>query len=85
MAIRSERQSLFTQGIFSNRALLASVLLSFVLQLATIYIPSLNPLFRTQPLSAGEFLAVAVLSAVVFAAVELEKLARRRQKQLDIV
>jgi Ca2+-transporting ATPase len=80
MAIRSERQSLFTQGVFSNKPLLASVLLSFVLQLATIYIPSLNPLFRTQPLSAGEFLTVAVLSSVVFVAVELEKLIRRRQK-----
>jgi Ca2+-transporting ATPase len=35
MAIRSERESLFTQGIFSNKLLLAAVLLTFVLQLCS--------------------------------------------------
>jgi Ca2+-transporting ATPase len=80
MAIRSERVSLFTQGVMTNPTLFASVLGMIVLQLATIYIPQLNPLFRTQPLTAGEFLAVFVLSSIVFFAVELEKLIRRRQK-----
>ncbi len=80
MAIRSERQSLFTQGILSNIPLLGSVLLSFVLQLATIYIPSLNPLFRTQSLSLVELAAVLGLSSIVFIAVEIEKLIKRVQK-----
>jgi Ca2+-transporting ATPase len=80
LAIRSERSSLFTQGLFSNTPLFASVLLSFVLQLATVYVPALNPLFRTQPLSAGELVAVLILSSIVFLAVELEKLIKRRKK-----
>jgi P-type Ca2+ transporter type 2C len=80
MAIRSERESLFTQGVMSNRALFASVTGMIVLQLSTIFIPPLNPLFRTQPLSAGELLIVFALSLIVFIAVELEKLIRRRQK-----
>ncbi|HET7319297.1 MAG TPA: cation-translocating P-type ATPase [Nitrospirota bacterium] len=80
MAIRSERVSLFTQGVMTNPTLFASVLGMIVLQLATIYIPPLNPLFRTQPLTAVEFLAVFALSSIVFLAVELEKLIRRRQK-----
>jgi P-type Ca2+ transporter type 2C len=80
LAIRSERSSLFTQGLFSNTPLFASVMLSFVLQLATVYVPALNPLFRTQPLSGGELVAVFVLSSIVFFAVELEKLFKRRKK-----
>jgi P-type Ca2+ transporter type 2C len=80
LAIRSEKESLFTQGLFSNKALFASVMLSFGLQLATVYVPSLNPLFRTQPLGPLELAAVLGLSSIVFLAVELEKLVRRRQK-----
>lgn len=79
MAIRSERESLFTQGIFSNKALLGAVLLTFVLQLATIYVPFLNPIFRTTPLTLFELAITLLLSSVVFVAVEIEKLVRRRR------
>lgn len=78
MAIRSERQSLFTQGILTNKPLLLSVLGTFILQLFIIYIPSLNPLFKTAPLSATELSLVLVLSLIVFFAVEIEKFLRRK-------
>ena len=42
LAIRSERDSLFTQGLWSNLPLLAAVLLAVALQLATIYLPPLQ-------------------------------------------
>jgi Ca2+-transporting ATPase len=80
MAIRSEKQSLFTQGIFTNRPLLASVVVTIFLQLLTIYVPALNPVFRTRPLDAGELMAVFVLSSVVFIGVEIEKLIKRSRK-----
>ena len=73
LAIRSGRESLFRQGLFSNRPLLGSVALVFVLQLATIYLPPLNPFFNTAPLSAVELAFCLALSAVVFVAVEIEK------------
>lgn len=78
LAIRSERMSLFKQGLFSNKPLLASVLLTVLLQLATIYIPTLNRLFKTEPLTAGELLLVFGLSSMVFVAVEIEKFFKRR-------
>ena len=80
MAIRSERESLFTQGIFTNLPLFAAVSATIVLQLFTIYIPSLNPIFKTQPLTAPELALVLALSSIVFFGVEIEKLIKRRQK-----
>jgi Ca2+-transporting ATPase len=79
LAIRSERESLFKQGLFSNKPLLGAVLLTFVLQMGTIYIPVLNPIFRTAPLTAGELLITLALSSVVFIAVEIEKWWARRK------
>ncbi len=78
MAIRSERDSLFRQGLFSNPHLLSAVVITFVLQLATIYVPSLNSLFHTQPLTAGELAICLTLSSVVFFCVEIEKWLIRR-------
>jgi Ca2+-transporting ATPase len=78
LAIRSEHGSLIEQGLFSNRPLLAAVGLTFALQAATIYVPALNPIFRTAPLSAGELALCLALSTIVFLAVEAEKLLARR-------
>lgn len=74
LAIRSETQSLFQQGLLSNKPLLGAVLLTCALQLATIYVPFLNPVFKTVPLTLYELLAVLAASSLVFVAVELEKL-----------
>ena len=77
LAIRSEKQSLFTIGIFSNKYLLAAVALTFLLQMATIYVPLLNPIFKTVPLTANELLFCIAWSALVFVAVEIEKAVKR--------
>lgn len=79
LAIRSERESVFSQGLFSNKPLLGALLLTFSLQMATIYVPVLNPIFRTEPLSAMELALALALSTVVFMAVEIEKLFKRRK------
>lgn len=78
LAIRSEKQSFFSTGLFSNPYLLGAVLLTFTLQMATIYIPALNRIFKTEPLTLQELLIALVLSSIVFIAVEIEKLLRRR-------
>jgi P-type Ca2+ transporter type 2C len=77
LAIRSEKESLFTIGIFSNKYLLGAVALTFALQMATIYVPKLNPIFKTEPLTLNELLFTLALSSVVFIAVEIEKLIKR--------
>jgi Ca2+-transporting ATPase len=79
IAIRSERESIFTQGFFSNKPLVGAFLLTFVLQMATIYVPALNPIFKTEPLTLNELLFTLALSSVVFFAVEIEKIIKRRR------
>jgi Ca2+-transporting ATPase len=54
--------------------------LTFVLQTATIYVPALNPVFKTEPLTLSELMLALALSSVVFFAVEIEKYAKRRKK-----
>ena len=49
-----------------------------MLQMATLYIPSLNSVFKTQPLTLSELILSLGLSAIVFVAVEIEKTVRRR-------
>jgi len=81
LAVRSERLSLFSQGCFSNRSLAAAVLCAFVLQACTVYVPALQPIFRTQALTLVEALIVLLASCVVFCAVEGEKYLFRRDSR----
>jgi Ca2+-transporting ATPase len=78
LAIRSEQESLFTQGIFSNKLLLGAVFLTFTLQMAVLYVPVLQPIFKTAALSRDELLFCLALSSVIFLVVEIEKWLRRR-------
>nr|WP_319564169.1 cation-translocating P-type ATPase [uncultured Rhodoferax sp.] len=80
LAIRSETEALWQQGLTSNRPLLGAVLLTFCLQMATIYVPFLNPIFKTQPLSLPELALCLAASAVVWVVVEIEKAWRRTRR-----
>jgi Ca2+-transporting ATPase len=73
LAIRGERVSLFRQGLGSNLPLLGAVLLTFALQLMLIYVPALNLIFDTEPLTLPELGLCIGLAAVPFLAVEAEK------------
>ena len=78
LAIRSEFDSLLRQGLFSNLPLLGATTLTFAMQMAVLYVPALQPIFKTEALSLDELLFCLVLSSVVFVAVEIEKWLRRR-------
>jgi Ca2+-transporting ATPase len=78
LAIRSEKQSLFKIGLFSNMYLFGAVAFTFLAQMAVIYVPFFNPIFKTQPLNPDELLIALGLSSIVFIAVEIEKYFKRR-------
>ena len=73
LAIRSEREFLFSQGVFSNLPLLSAVFMTFILQLVVIYLPAANAAFKTQPLTLYELAICIIASAILFHAVEFEK------------
>jgi Ca2+-transporting ATPase len=81
LAIRSWKESLFTQGLFTNVPLVAAVVLTYVLQLAVIYVPFMQEIFKTQRLTSGELLLCLVVSASVFLAVEAEKWVKRKSER----
>jgi P-type Ca2+ transporter type 2C len=78
LAVRSERESVWHLGFWSNRPLVLAVALTLALQMAVLYLPALNQLFDTQPLAWDELLLCLLLSSVVFAGVEVEKWLARR-------
>jgi Ca2+-transporting ATPase len=79
LAIRSETESLFKQGLLSNKPLLGAVLFTMLLQVAVIYVPALNHLFSTQPLKPMELAWTVLAGSVILFAVEIEKWIRRSQ------
>ncbi|MDP4255083.1 MAG: HAD-IC family P-type ATPase, partial [Bacteroidota bacterium] len=79
LAIRSDHEFIFRQRISSNLPLYGALFLTFLLQMAVIYIPFCNALFRTQPLSLAELLTCLALSSIVFHAVEVEKWVHKKR------
>jgi Ca2+-transporting ATPase len=67
---RSERRSLFTLGVFTNRALWGAVAIGFLLQAITIYVPVLRPVFKTAPLDLVAVGWVMAMSMVPFVLVQ---------------
>lgn len=74
IGIRSNTSVFKQKGLFSNWALIGSVVLTLALQLAVVYIPFMNTAFKTQPLSLNEVGICVLMAFLVFAAVEAEKL-----------
>lgn len=77
LAIRSNNDSLFRIGLFSNPIMVAAVAVTFALQMALIYVPFLQGIFRTAPLPPLELAISLIVSLSVFAAVEISKIFKR--------
>jgi len=80
LAMRSERELIVRRGLFSNKAMLGAVLLTFGLQMAVIFVPWLQQLLQTQSLTRQELLICLGVSTIGFWAVECQKLLRPKQK-----
>jgi Ca2+-transporting ATPase len=78
LAIRSERNLVADIGLTSNRPLLWGIAATALVQIATLYVPFLQPIFHTRPLTASELALCVAASCIVFVAVEIEKLLLRR-------
>jgi Ca2+-transporting ATPase len=76
--VRSERASLFTIGVFSNRYMQYAVGLSIVLLLLVCSVPFLQPIFNTHFLNTREWILVIGLALIPAVAEEITKFYLRR-------
>jgi Cation transport ATPase len=77
---RSERHSVFRQGVFANPMLVASVLAAQSFHIAAMYIPGLSDTLSLTPVSATTWAGLLSLALTLTIAVELDKWCSRRCK-----
>jgi P-type Ca2+ transporter type 2C len=75
---RSMRESIFKLKFSTNPQLVGAVVLSFLLQMAIIYVPFFQPIFKTVTLSLVDLGAIMVFSTLPLWVMELVKALNRR-------
>jgi magnesium-transporting ATPase (P-type) len=75
---RSETRSLFELGLFSNKLLIAVMILVVALQSAIVYVPFMRHIFKTVPLSAHDWLIIICLTAPIVAMEEIRKFVAKK-------
>lgn len=71
---RSERISVIKLGVFSNKSMLSATLVSMLLLLVVIYVPFLEPIFKTYALKPIDWTVILILCLIPLAAGEINKL-----------
>ncbi|MGQ9637932.1 MAG: cation-translocating P-type ATPase [Thermodesulfobacteriota bacterium] len=77
---RSELESIFRINPLSNPFLFYSMVAAFLAQIAVIYVPALQWVFRTEALNGMEWVKIMLVAITVVVAVEVDKAIRRRRK-----
>lgn len=80
LAIKREKTLVISGGLFNNMSLVWGVLFTFALQMAVIYQPFANKILKTAPLTLQELLICIGGAALLFHAVEIEKLLKKLSK-----
>ena len=82
---RTESESVFKRGIFTNKYINLGLVVEFLILIAIIYIPILNNVFNTAPIGMIEWLYALPIPFVVFAIEELrKKIIRNRHKRKGV-
>ncbi len=72
-SVRSFKKTIFRRDIFSNLYLVGSVVLGFILLLSSIYLPLLQKLLATRPLSIIEWLIIFSAGLIEISLIEFFK------------
>lgn len=70
---RSDTESIFKLGFLSNKKLICANLISFIMQMAVVYVPFLQRVFQTQRLGFVDWLMVLAISSLPLWLVEISK------------
>jgi len=75
---RSQTRSLFSIGLFTNKLLIAVMILVLALQSAIVYIPFMRYTFKTVPLSIYDWMIIIIISSPIILIEEIRKAIARR-------
>ncbi len=78
---RSETVSIFRISPLSNPFLFYTMVAAFFAQLAFIYVPALQWVFRTEALNAYDWLTITIPALSVILIVEIDKMIRRKRME----
>jgi magnesium-transporting ATPase (P-type) len=70
---RTERQSIFKVGLFGNKRVIQGIVFEILLISAIIYVPFLQTVFQTAPISIKEWAFLIVLPAIILLIEETRK------------
>jgi Ca2+-transporting ATPase len=73
---RSFTESLFKIGVFTNKKLILATGISFLLQMAVVYVPFLQGVFKTEALGVFDWFLVIIVSSFPLWAMEVYKKVR---------
>ncbi len=79
---RSLRESIFRVGFFSNRWILIGIASIIMLQIFYTYLPVMNSLFRSAPISIESWARLVAVALSAFVIVELEKWITKRKNPI---
>ncbi len=77
---RTDRESVFKRKLFSNKYINVGIVVELLILTAVMYVPFLNGIFNTAPISAVEWLYLICIPFIVFGVEELRKMWLRRRK-----
>ena len=82
---RTDYESVFKRKLFSNRYINAGLVIEVLVLLALMYIPFLNGIFNTAPISWVEWLYLLCIPFIVFGVEEgRKKLLRKRRAERSL-
>lgn len=79
LAIRTDRESIFKVGLFTNRLLILGIFSEILILLALSYLPFLQGIFGTAPLTGTDLMFLLIFPPLMVMADELRKGWGRRQ------
>jgi Ca2+-transporting ATPase len=77
---RSEEYSIFEIGLFSNKYMVCGTILSFLLVLLVVYIPSLRLVFETEYVTLSQWIRIVAFAIIPSIAAEITKLMTRKRQ-----
>ena len=80
MNCRSETQSIFRMSLLSNPFLFFSIIAAFFAQMAVLYVPAFQWIFRTVPLAINEWAEILLVTVTIVIVVEIDKFIRRKRQ-----